>query len=55
MSIVKTGLMSGALKPKPKLILTEFQDLTLSTPSLVLYIFRRFHSLAPDPREKEDF
>ena len=31
----KPGLISGPLKPKPKLILTEFQGLTLSTPSLV--------------------
>ena len=32
MSIVKTW---SNIKPKPKLILTEFQGLTLSTPSLV--------------------
>ena len=36
-------LISGPLKPKPKLILTEFQGLTLSTPSLVLHFF--LHSL----------
>ena len=29
------GLKSGPLQPKPKLILTELQGLTLSTPSLV--------------------
>ena len=33
------GLLSGPLKSKPKLIPTEFQGLTLSTPSLVLLFF----------------
>ena len=33
----RPGLISGPLKPKPKLILTQFQGLTLLTPSLVLY------------------
>ena len=32
------GLISGPLKPKPKLILTEFQGLTLSTPYWFLRI-----------------
>ena len=32
----RPGLISGPLKPKPKLILTQFQGLTLSTPSLVM-------------------
>ena len=35
----RPGLISGPLKPKPKLILTQFKGLTLSTPSLVyLYV-----------------
>ena len=34
----RPGLISGPLKPKPKLILTQFQGLTLSTPSLVWII-----------------
>ena len=31
----RPGLISGPLKPQPELILTQFQGLTLSTPSLV--------------------
>ena len=31
----RPGLKPGPLKPKPKLILTQFQGLTLLTPSLV--------------------
>ena len=31
----RPGLISGPLKPKPKLILTEFHGLTQPTPSLV--------------------
>ena len=39
MSIVKTwsNIRTAPLKPKPKLILNQFQGLTLSTPSLVLF------------------
>ena len=32
------SLLAGPLKPKPKLILTEFQGLTLSTPSLAVIV-----------------
>ena len=35
----RPDIISGPLKPKPKLILTEFQGLTLSTPSLLLSKF----------------
>ena len=38
MSIIKPWI-SGPLYPKPKLILTELQGLTLSTPSLVYIYF----------------
>ena len=35
--VSRPGLISGPLKPKPKLNLTQFQGLTLSTPSLDFY------------------
>ena len=38
MSIAKYWSMSGLLFPKPKLILTELQGLTLSTLSLKYYV-----------------
>ena len=41
----RSGLISGPLKPKTKLILVEFQGLTLLTPSLVILIITHFQRL----------
>ena len=50
MSIVKTwSIISGPLKPKTKLILTEFQGFTLLTPSLVQYIYNLEYHFDIDP------
>ena len=42
------GLIPGPLKPKPELILTQFQGMTLSTPKSGLFCFKQSYIAAED-------